>query len=54
MTRALNRVDGVESVHADLETQLVDVTTGDGIDYDTVLATIKKTGKQVIEGKTVS
>lgn len=54
VTRALNKLDGVKTVNADLATEKVDVVTADSITYDTVLATIKKTGKEVVSGKTVA
>ncbi|GMM38015.1 copper metallochaperone [Saccharomycopsis crataegensis] len=54
VTKALNRLEGVKGVNADLKTQLVDVTTAREVSYDSVLAAIKKTGKEVVSGKTVA
>lgn len=53
VSRALNKLEGVEKVDTNLETQTVDVYT-DSVDYDTVLAKIQKTGKTVLGGKTVA
>lgn len=46
--RVLSRLEGVTSYEVSLEKQSVDVKGT--VDYDTVLATIKKTGKQVLNG----
>ncbi|VVT47392.1 uncharacterized protein SAPINGB_P001688 [Magnusiomyces paraingens] len=54
VTRALNKVDGVKNVDANLDTQLVTVTTAPALSYDSVLATIKKTGKAVNDGKVIA
>lgn len=54
VTRALNKLEGVKSVDANLDTQLVNVKTANQLTYDTVLATIQKTGKKVNEGKTIA
>ena len=43
---------GVSSYNVNLEKQTVDVKGT--ADYDTVLATIKKTGKQVLNGSVVA
>ncbi|EPX74263.1 copper chaperone Atx1 [Schizosaccharomyces octosporus yFS286] len=48
--RVLNRL-GVDEKEISLEAQEVHVTTDKP--YDTVLQTIKKTGKEVLSGKTV-
>lgn len=53
VSRALSKLEGVEKVDTNLETQTVDVFT-DSIDYDTVLAKIQKTGKAVLGGKTIA
>lgn len=53
VTRALNKIEGVEKVDANLETQTVDVFTS-SVDYETVLAKIQKTGKEVTGGKVIA
>ncbi|CAH2354330.1 metal homeostasis factor Atx1p [[Candida] railenensis] len=53
VNRVLNKLDGVKNVDISLESQTVDVTTGSGLDYDTVYNTISKTGKKINEGKVV-
>lgn len=52
--KALGRLDGVTDTKISLESQTVDVTTNDSLDYDAVYNTIAKTGKKVIDGKTIS
>ena len=42
---------GVKSYTVSLDTQTADVVTSDSVDYDTVLQTIKKTGKTVKSGE---
>lgn len=42
---------GVKECSVSLENQAADVTAVDTLDYDTVLATIKKTGKTVKAGE---
>ncbi|KAI9815076.1 MAG: Cytosolic copper metallochaperone [Pycnora praestabilis] len=42
---------GVKSYDVSLDTQSADVTTGEALDYATVLKTIKKTGKKVNSGE---
>lgn len=42
---------GVKSHTVSLETQTAEVTAADSLDYDTVLNTIKKTGKKVNSGE---
>ena len=54
VTKALTRLDGVEDVKTDLETQLVSVTTTDAVSYDAVHAKISKTGKEIVGGRTIS
>uniref|UniRef100_A0A060TA10 ARAD1D23540p n=1 Tax=Blastobotrys adeninivorans TaxID=409370 RepID=A0A060TA10_BLAAD len=54
VNRALGRLEGVEKVDISLPTQTVDVKTADSVSYDTVLATIKKTGKAVNDGKVIA
>lgn len=53
VTKAVNRLDGIDSVVANLGTQTVDVHTNT-VEYDTVLEKIKKTGKEVSGGKVVA
>jgi copper chaperone len=53
VTRALNKLEGVDKVDANLEKQTVDVYTG-SVDYETVLEKIKKTGKEVSGGKVIA
>ncbi|KZZ96180.1 Heavy metal-associated domain, HMA [Ascosphaera apis ARSEF 7405] len=46
--RVLKKLDGVKSHNVDLEKQTAEVTTvDDSLSFDTVLATIRKTGKTV-------
>jgi len=47
--RALDKIPEVRKRKIDLQTQLVDVWTT--LPYDNVFAAIKKTGKEVVEGK---
>lgn len=47
----LNNNAGVKSFDVNLESQTALVTTESTVPYDTVLATIKKTGKQVNSGE---
>ncbi|KAF3991855.1 hypothetical protein FT663_02013 [Candidozyma haemuli var. vulneris] len=54
VSKALGKLDGVTDTKISLESQTVDVTTNDALDYDAVYNTIAKTGKQVIDGKTIS
>ncbi|KAI9790949.1 MAG: Cytosolic copper metallochaperone [Candelina submexicana] len=49
--RVLRRLDGVKSYDVKLDSQTADVVTGEALDYDTVLKTIKKTGKAVNSGE---
>ncbi|KAJ5549760.1 hypothetical protein N7535_002298 [Penicillium sp. DV-2018c] len=51
VTRVLNKLQGVKSFDVSLETQTATVTTESDLSYDTVLATIKKTGKTVTSGE---
>ena len=44
--RVLKKTEGLASYNVDLEKQSADVYT-DGVDFETVLEKIKKTGKQV-------
>lgn len=54
VTRALSKLGGVTYVDASLETQTVNVTCEESLDYDTVYNVIAKTGKRIISGRTVS
>ncbi|KAH0552875.1 hypothetical protein GP486_006924 [Trichoglossum hirsutum] len=48
--RVLKRLDGVKRYEVSLEKQTAEVYTDD-LDYDTVLKTIRKTGKKVTSGE---
>lgn len=54
VSRALGRVDGVLETKTDLDSQTVDVTTTDAVDYDTVYNAISKTGKKINGGAVVN
>lgn len=45
------RLAGVESYTVSLDSQTAEVHAADSLDYDTVLTTIKKTGKKVNSGE---
>ncbi|KAL0263473.1 Cytosolic copper metallochaperone [Diplodia seriata] len=49
--RVLKKLDGVKSHTVSLDSQTAEVTAADSLDYDTVLNTIKKTGKKVNSGE---
>ncbi|KAH2456978.1 hypothetical protein KXV83_008669 [Aspergillus fumigatus] len=49
--RVLKRLDGVKSFDVNLDSQTALVTTEPTVSYETVLATIKKTGKTVNSGE---
>ncbi|KAL1990693.1 hypothetical protein VTN49DRAFT_6532 [Thermomyces lanuginosus] len=49
--RVLKRLDGVKSYDVNLSAQTATVVAEDSLSYDTVLATIKKTGKTVLSGE---
>ncbi|EPS31863.1 Metal homeostasis factor ATX1 [Penicillium oxalicum] len=49
--RVLKRLEGVKSFDVSLESQTANVVTEPTVSYDTVLATIKKTGKTVNSGE---
>ncbi|KAI9370938.1 heavy metal-associated domain-containing protein [Aspergillus egyptiacus] len=49
--RVLKRLDGVKSFDVSLESQTASVVTDSSVPYETVLATIKKTGKTVNSGE---
>jgi copper chaperone CopZ len=54
VNRALLKLNGVQTVDISLEKQLVNVKTSDELNYDTVLATIQKTGKKVNNGRSLA
>lgn len=47
----MKRLDGVKSFDVNLDSQTALVTTEPTVSYETVLATIKKTGKTVNSGE---
>ncbi|GAD97957.1 metal homeostasis factor ATX1 [Paecilomyces variotii No. 5] len=49
--RVLKKLDGVKSFDVSLESQTATVVTEPTVSYDTVLASIKKTGKTVNSGE---
>ncbi|KAL4954570.1 hypothetical protein BDW69DRAFT_162908 [Aspergillus filifer] len=49
--RVLKKLDGVISFDVSLDTQTASVVTDASVPYETVLATIKKTGKAVNTGE---
>ncbi|KAE8348401.1 heavy metal transport/detoxification protein [Aspergillus coremiiformis] len=49
--RVLKKLDGVKSFDVSLDSQIATVVTEPAVSYDTVLATIKKTGKTVNTGE---
>ncbi|CAI7592916.1 unnamed protein product [Penicillium pancosmium] len=49
--RVLKKLEGVKNFDVNLESQTAKITTEPGLSYDTVLATIKKTGKAVNSGE---
>ncbi|PLN80881.1 heavy metal-associated domain-containing protein [Aspergillus taichungensis] len=49
--RVLKKLEGVKSLDVNLESQTANVVTEPSVSYDTVLATIKKTGKTVNSGE---
>ncbi|KAL2221414.1 heavy metal-associated domain-containing protein [Thermoascus aurantiacus ATCC 26904] len=49
--RVLKKLEGVKSYEVSLENQTATVVTDSSVTYDTVLATIKKTGKTVNSGE---
>ncbi|KAJ9193564.1 hypothetical protein DTO166G4_591 [Paecilomyces variotii] len=49
--RVLKKLDGVKSFDVSLENQSATVITEPTVSYDTVLASIKKTGKTVNSGE---
>ncbi|KAB8229269.1 Cytosolic copper metallochaperone [Aspergillus alliaceus] len=49
--RVLKKLDGVRSFDVSLNSQTATVVTEPSVSYDTVLATIKKTGKTVNTGE---
>ncbi|RYC61155.1 hypothetical protein CHU98_g5051 [Xylaria longipes] len=51
INRVLGKLDGVQSYDVSLEKQEAVVVASPGLDYETVLKTIKKTGKKVNSGE---
>ncbi|KAI1630606.1 hypothetical protein F4809DRAFT_636112 [Biscogniauxia mediterranea] len=51
INRVLGKLEGVKSYDVSLEKQEALVVTEPGLDYETVLRTIKKTGKKVNSGE---
>jgi len=50
--RVIKKLDGIKSYEVSLEKQSAEIVTADdGLDYNTVLSTIKKTGKKVTAGE---
>ncbi|KAB8075054.1 heavy metal-associated domain-containing protein [Aspergillus leporis] len=49
--RVLKKLEGVKSFDVSLDSQTATVLTEPSVSYDTVLATIKKTGKTVNTGE---
>lgn len=49
--RVLKRLEGVKSYEVSLETQSATVVANPDLAYETVLATIAKTGKKITAGK---
>ncbi|KAK9458596.1 uncharacterized protein V1516DRAFT_682124 [Lipomyces oligophaga] len=54
VNRVLNKLDGVNDVKITLDDQKVIVKTTDSVSYDSVLAQIKKSGKEVRSGEVVA
>lgn len=54
VSRALGRLDGVLETKTNLDSQTVDVSTTDAVDYDTVYNAISKTGKKINGGSVVN
>ncbi|KAI2466094.1 hypothetical protein F4781DRAFT_406844 [Annulohypoxylon bovei var. microspora] len=50
VNRVLGKLEGVENFEVSLEKQEALVVAKPGLDYETVLKTIKKTGKKVNSG----
>jgi len=48
--RVLKKLDGVDSYEVSLENQTAEVHAKEELPYETVLSTIKKTGKKVKSG----
>ncbi|KAI1269710.1 iron copper transporter [Xylariaceae sp. FL1019] len=51
INRVLGKLEGVESYDVSLDKQEAVVVASSGLSYDTVLRTIKKTGKKVNSGE---
>lgn len=54
VSRALGKLDGVLETKTNLDSQTVDVSTTDAVDYDTVYNAISKTGKKINSGLVVN
>ncbi|KAK7203357.1 antioxidant and copper/iron homeostasis protein [Myxozyma melibiosi] len=54
VNRVLNKLEGVSDVKITLDDQKVIVKTAENVSYDTVLAQIKKSGKEVRSGEVVA
>ncbi|RAL13589.1 copper metallochaperone ATX1 [Aspergillus homomorphus CBS 101889] len=52
--RVLKKLEGVKSFDVRLDTQTATVVTDPSVSYETVLETIKKTGKPVLSGTIIS
>jgi len=51
VNRVLGKLEGVKSYDVSLDTQTATVQAEPSLDYETVLKTIKKTGKKVNSGE---
>ncbi|TAQ85080.1 hypothetical protein B7494_g6603 [Chlorociboria aeruginascens] len=51
VNRVLGKLEGVKSYDVSLDTQTATVVASSALDYETVLKTIKKTGKKVNSGE---
>ncbi|KAI0484510.1 iron copper transporter [Xylariaceae sp. FL0804] len=51
INRVLGKLEGIESYDVSLDKQEAVVVAQPGLDYETVLKTIKKTGKKVNSGE---
>jgi len=49
--RVLKKTEGVKDINISLTTQIVKVTAAHELDYDTVYAKIKQTGKEIVSGE---
>ncbi|KIM95206.1 hypothetical protein OIDMADRAFT_45173 [Oidiodendron maius Zn] len=51
VNRVLGKLEGVKSYDVSLDTQIATVVAEPSLEYETVLRTIKKTGKKVNSGE---